>query len=958
MLTCLQRSVAGIMLAAMALGVAAQEADQELDLNAELRRLWEMSAADLAHRETELRTLVGENPSQSSGYRLLIECVRMRFMKQFEAAADQDEAAAREHFQEEMANATRQVRQVVERWRANVPDDSEALLALAGLQTTPEAAEAVLSQAIDEFPSDARVREQMAGLVASQGRGEEGLAMLDELVAAHPDDPRAHAALVGFCQMFADREQALARLDAWRARLPGDLEAARMYVGMRGAELGEKDGSGLADTLLAGGATPEEVLATCRSLYRRDFLSPALGCYIRLSEAVPDGDVEILRRAQGGYLATQARLGRWQEIDQFFEGIPAEHDRPARINIGNGLARRDHCDDALKLTEDVELFASNAPSSNQRFYDLRQRCSKPEAYEALFAEALLSAPMNDVRWLLRERSPEGMEWTEISRVLLHRLLVGPDRNLVYFPYLELMRNHEADLADQTTLLNLWCELQDAGQVTRRELVEALRVLPNGQISGTCSGEPREALDRIMKPYGVAYTVDPALMGNYRHSTPTTTWPEKLDAFCAVVGCGWELRPGEPPTIEIYAAPLRYETVSIESGSAPAPELLAKVAEQVGLSIEVDPRVSGRAWLGVEHMEWPTALDLLCLRAECTWYEEEGVIRVLSRNESEPASIELFAHQEPFRDVVQRFADLRGARLSIDDWFDPDHPINFDATGMAWSAALNALCKREGCGWNLRHDRLSISRRIAHPFPHFIPPVEMNVRFGDTEGEFAAARVRLALHQMAAMVQPIEDADAALALTWLPLGSELQVLIAVVVRCKGDGQRFEVLDVFEPIVRPFSGTYTSPNGRYSLELEEAPDRELPEALPPRWRSCRGFPSFIEAVLEVVDRTSDCASCQHVFSLSQATPRLVMSLDSGDRDNMRFLRIPGLAVVPLGPAGEYDQRVAVLYPDPGSGTMLWFELVLAPGGPQGLRLPLEDGTTVDLELTLQDRSFPRR
>ena len=332
--------------------------------------------------------------------------------------------------------------------------------------------------------------------------------------------------------------------------------------------------------------------------------------------------------------------------------------------------------------------------------------------------------------------------------------------------------------------------------------------------------------------------------------------------------------------------------------------------------------------------------------------------MLSRNESEPASIELFAHQEPFRDVVQRFADLRGARLSIDDWFDPDHPTSFDATGMAWSAALNALCKREGCGWRIRNDRLSISRRVAHPFPHFIPPVEMNVRFGDTEGELAAARVRLALHQMAAMVQPIEDTDAALALTWLPFGSELQVLIAGVVRCKGEGQRFEVLDMFEPIVRHFSGTYTSPDGSYSLELDEAPDLELAEALPPRWQSCRGFPRFIEVVAEVVDPTSDCAGCRHVFSLSQATPGLAMSLDSGDRESLRLLRIPGLAVVPLGPAGEYDQRVEVLYPDPGRGTVRWFELVLAPGGPQGLRLPLEDGTTVDLELTLQDRGFPRR
>ena len=958
MLACVLRSAVGIMLAAMALGVGAQEAEQDLDLSAELRRLWKMSAADLADREAELRTLVVENPGQSSGYRLLIECVRMRFMKQLEAATGQDEVAARERYQETMAKATRQILQIVERWRANVPDDPEALLALAGLQTTPEDAEAVLSQAIEEFPSDARVREQMARLAAGQGRVEEGLAMLDELVAAHPENPRAHAALVGFCQIFADREQTLARLAAWRARFPGDLQAASTFVGMRGAELGEKDGDDLADTLLAGGAAPEEVLATCRMLSRRDFLSPALGCYVRLSEALPDGDDEVLPLAQGGYLTAQARLGRWQEIDQLFEGIHARHERPSRINIGYGLARRDHCDDALKLTEGVALFASDDASSNRKFYDLRQRCAKPEAREALFVEALLSAPLADLRWLLKERSPEGRQWTENSQVLLHRIIVGPDRHLVYFAYLQLMRDHEMDVADQTPLLNLWFELQDAGQATRRELVEALRLFPNGKITSMCSGEPRKALDHIMKRYGVAYTVDPSMAGDYRHSTPSTTWPEKLDAFCAVVGCRWDLRPGERPTIEIYAAPLRYETVSIESGSAPAPELLAKVAEQVGLSIEIDPRVSGLAWLRAEHMEWPTALNLLCLTAECTWNEEGGVIRVLSRNESEPASIELFADQEPFRDVVQRFADLRGAELRLNDWFDPDHPTSFDATGMAWSAALNALCKRESCRWDLRKDRLSINPNPTHPFPHFVPSVEMNVRFGDAEGEIAAARVRLAQNQLTAMVQPIEGADAALALTWLPFGSELQVLIAVVVRCKGDGRRFEVLDVFEPIVLPFSGTFTSPEGTYSLELDEAPDRELPEALPPRWQSCRGFPSFLEAVVEVADSTSDCAGCRQVFWLSQATPGLVMSLDSRDRYDMRFLRIPGLAVVPLGPAGEFDQRVTVLYPDPGRGAMRWFELVLAPGGPQGLRLPLEDGTTVDLELTLQDRNSPRR
>jgi hypothetical protein len=607
----------------------------------------------------------------------------------------------------------------------------------------------------------------------------------------------------------------------------------------------------------------------------------------------------------------------------------------------------------------------------------------------LLADELRAADHDRLHRILSHPLPEGMAQQTVLDILFRRVLEDPGGedlcSLVPFvPFKGPPANEaeylasEAELEDQVPLLRVWADIGAGGALPRERLIRAVACHPGADRVTGCYHEcaAKSKIEDALGAQGIPVFVDPQVTGAVSFDIWKLLWPELLDGVCAIVGCRWEVEPGDPPRVEVVPAELRHTTVTIDGHTAEpqgmhADELLRAVADQAGLGLEIDPRVNLRVSFRAQGMEWPTAVDLICRRAGCRWeriFTDEGQRLVVTTvSEEEPRSLDLVFEATPVEEAARTLADMRGLELKLSDWFDPEHPITLDSGGRSWSQVLWALCEEISGQWKVTERKTLLIQPhggTSHWFPAFIPPVELEVRLEVNGEETVARRVRFALDRRGAVVQPAEESGPTLLLSWLPLADDLQMVGGALVWCGRDERRHvEAVRPLEPVQLPPRGVWE--HGDVSVRLALDPDPQLALAPPvAAWegRVCAGEHRVAELrpwpgtlVVEVHDPSQGWQRCIGGYHLSRAWPLLWSGFDLPEHDGRRRIPVPGLVLAELDSSSEDEERVLALWRDPVQRSIERETLVFPPRGIEELRLPLEDGASLRVRFLRWDPSM---
>ena len=141
-----------------------------------------------------------------------------------------------------------------------------------------------------------------------------------------------------------------------------------------------------------------------------------------------------------------------------------------------------------------------------------------------------------------------------------------------------------------------------------------------------------------KLMGTEAVVDPALKGKVTVELKNVRVRTLLDAVCESIGCRWDLQPGNPPKLRVYALPAGNPASAAKAGpkepldlrvtKAKGQEILKTFGQILSAEVELDPSIDGTVTLDLENTPWDQALDAVCAALGCNWELVESPARVL------------------------------------------------------------------------------------------------------------------------------------------------------------------------------------------------------------------------------------------------------------------------------------------------------------------------------------------
>lgn len=160
-------------------------------------------------------------------------------------------------------------------------------------------------------------------------------------------------------------------------------------------------------------------------------------------------------------------------------------------------------------------------------------------------------------------------------------------------------------------------------------------------------------------------------------------------------------------------------LDLELKEAAVAQVLASFGQIVGAEAVIDPEIRGEVTIELHNVRAATALTAVCESLGCLWRIEDGMLKIDRDPEAKPAParrsepaegesaagldqpIDMALKDADLRQVLESFGRIAGARITIDPSLQGKVTIQLQNTPAR--TALDALCRIEGCRWELQED---------------------------------------------------------------------------------------------------------------------------------------------------------------------------------------------------------------------------------------------------------------
>ncbi|MCP4659243.1 MAG: hypothetical protein GY856_27860 [bacterium] len=377
----------------------------------------------------------------------------------------------------------------------------------------------------------------------------------------------------------------------------------------------------------------------------------------------------------------------------------------------------------------------------------------------------------------------------------------------------------------------------AAQVDDRELIDMS--LENAPLVAV--------LQSFAKINGCELKIDPEVTGSVTVQLKRTPWTDALDQVCRIHRLSCEILAGDPPILRVRkldSGDVRSQpcllpgygaAINLSLKDADLRAVLESMAKIAGRSVTIDDDVDGAVTMNVKQAPWTVVLTEICGMSGCRikWGADE--IRVVAAPEERRLhSINLTLEKADLVNVLKSFAKVpifcNAGDIEVEIAEALTGSVSLDLKNTAWSVAIEEICERAGCVWEVsygdppvlrfsaRQDRQDpVAAFLVHP-PAGAKPPAVAARFHPpgravpVEGDVSFS-----------WTQPIHILDVPgddhwqAKLTWIPLGPELQLVLPVLIRCRGAEKTVEMLD---PVKIPLTESWTGQRGGARLELRPA------------------------------------------------------------------------------------------------------------------------------------------
>lgn len=484
----------------------------------------------------------------------------------------------------------------------------------------------------------------------------------------------------------------------------------------------------------------------------------------------------------------------------------------------------------------------------------------------------------------------------------------------------------------------------------------------------------DVLQSFAKISGCELKLDPEVTGTITVQLKRTPWTVALDQVCRIHQLSCEILAGEPPVLRVRkleadrTQPSRLpgykEAINLSLKGADLRAVLESMEVISGRSMTIDEGIDGEVTLHVVQAPWPVVLSEICRMSGCRieWGTEE--IRIVAASEERRLHVlDLTLSQADLVTVLKSFAKLPifGAdQLEVEIEEGLTGALSVDLKNTAWSLAIEEICERAGCLWEVRYGdppvlrfsardpdqdhRDSVAVFLSHP-PAGAKPPAVTARF-HPPGRAAAVEgdVSFSWTRPIHMLDAVGDDPWQAKLIWIPLGPDLQLVLPIIVRCRGTAATVEVLD---PVHLPLTERWTGQRGGARLELRPAAPQTGSQARVKPVEECLPAPGItVEASL----RRAGSPALERELR-TEVGAYLLVTPPVGEPDPS-----PTAAVVAIGHDREGRQLLAVVTPAAGGSGVEVEPWAIPPGETDSRIIRASDGREFELELrvdpTLRD------
>lgn len=159
-----------------------------------------------------------------------------------------------------------------------------------------------------------------------------------------------------------------------------------------------------------------------------------------------------------------------------------------------------------------------------------------------------------------------------------------------------------------------------------------------------------------------------------------------------------------------------ERIDIVLREADVREVLASFGHILSGETEIDPEIQGEVTIELHQVRAATALTALCESAGCLWRIEDGRLKV-GRDPAAPTGretapgradgpsaalldepVDLELKDADLSQTLRAFGSIVGVRVTLAEALEGKVTVQLENTPVR--AALDAICRMEGCRWEL------------------------------------------------------------------------------------------------------------------------------------------------------------------------------------------------------------------------------------------------------------------
>jgi type II secretory pathway component GspD/PulD (secretin) len=137
--------------------------------------------------------------------------------------------------------------------------------------------------------------------------------------------------------------------------------------------------------------------------------------------------------------------------------------------------------------------------------------------------------------------------------------------------------------------------------------------------------PDQAFQGLATMIGLDSVVEPGVNGKVTVRLQNVRMRTVLDAVCESIGCSWSVT-GNPAKLHILPLAAKpsskvlalKEPIDLKVTGANVRELLQTFGQILGVETEIDPRITGKVSLELEHNPCGEAFDKACAAVGCEW----------------------------------------------------------------------------------------------------------------------------------------------------------------------------------------------------------------------------------------------------------------------------------------------------------------------------------------------------